>query len=118
MNKKVILIVDDDKGILEALSFMLTSEGYKVITDAGVDIFKKIKKYNPSVIMLDALLNGADGRQICKKIKKNKSLKYILVILFSAHPTVATTYKEYGADIFLPKPFDNDTLLAIINKLG
>src|SRR3989344_4970535 len=116
MNSKTILIVDDDTAILDALSSMLISEGYDVITDTGTDVLNKVKGYLPKIILLDVLLSGRDGRAICKKIKQQQNLNTIPVILISAHPQIRATYKEYGADAFLAKPFDIDDLLDLIQK--
>lgn len=109
------MIIDDDEAILDALSLMFRSERYEVIIDAGDKVMTKIRKHNPNVIILDILLSGKDGREICKKVR-DKVSKKTLIILFSAHPGILSNYKEWGADAFLPKPFDNDTLLAIIRN--
>lgn len=114
--QKKILVVDDDKPLLGALSFMLSSEGYEVIANSGQGVFKEIEQSNPDIILLDVLLSGGDGRDICKKIKEKEGLKNIPVILLSAHPSAGKTYKKYLADEFLAKPFDNEQLLDLINK--
>ncbi len=117
MRRQTILVVDDDKAILDSLSFMLNQEGFNVLTDDGENVFKKIKVNRPNIILLDVLLREVDGRDICKKIKEENEFKNIPIILFSAHPSVGVTYRNCGADAYLPKPFDNITLLALINRL-
>ena|SRR6185503_6364936 len=114
--RKKILVVDDDKHLLEAMSFMLENEGYLVITNRGNSVIREIMRSKPDVVLLDVLLSGRDGRDICKKIKEQVGIKATPVILVSAHPTTKKTYRKYLADAFLAKPFDNDQLLTLIHK--
>lgn len=112
-----ILIVDDDEGILDAISLILEDEGYiiQVISD-GNQTFKKVKKFKPDIILLDVLLSGSDGRVICKQLKDNPETQNIPIIMISAHPSAKQTIKQYRADAFLSKPFGAEELLAIIEK--
>src|SRR5258706_2491656 len=107
INKKTVLIVDDDIGITEALFFMLTYEGYNVVIDKGDDVFKHIKKHKAFIILLDILLSGFDGRELCKAIQKNEEFKNIPIVLLSAHPSAYLTYKKSRAKYFISKPLDN-----------
>ena len=113
---KKILIVDDDKYLLEAISFMLSTEGYILKTSSGTTVVEDAIVFKPHFILLDILLSGMDGRLICKKIKQHKQLNGIPVVLLSAHPATGKNYKRYQADSFLAKPFDNEQLLELINK--
>lgn len=114
---KKILVVDDDIGILEALSLALDMEGYAVETTTKEEgIYKKIASFKPDVIILDILLSGYDGRHICQKVKNQKKTKNIPVIMISAHPSAAKTVKNFGADDFLAKPFSFDSLLKLVKK--
>jgi DNA-binding response OmpR family regulator len=114
MNKisKKILVVDDDEGILDALSLILESAGYSVLASPrGEETLGNIKRYDPDLILLDVLLSGQDGRVICKKLKELDLTKNIPVIMISAHPTAKESVYKCGADDFLPKPFETDELL-------
>ena len=80
-----ILVVDDDKPILEVVKTILEMKGYNVETISHwPDVFEKIKTYKPNLVILDIFIEGADGRVICKDLKKSKTTAYIPVILFSA----------------------------------
>src|SRR5579872_3319315 len=115
MGKK-ILIVDDDLSILDALELTLESNGFDVkTTDKGEEIYENIRKYKPDLILLDVLMSGTDGREICKEIKSN-SYKHIPVIMISAHPGAEQSSQEVGADEFLAKPFEVVDLLNKVNK--
>lgn len=115
--EKLVYIIDDDTSLLEALSFMLTTEGYRVVVGTGETVLEEVKQYQPQIILLDILLAHGNGRDICKKIKQKKDLQHIPIILLSAHPNAGKTYKQYLANAFLAKPFDNEDLLALIMKL-
>jgi DNA-binding response OmpR family regulator len=114
MNKK-ILVVDDDTGILEALEIMLESAGYEAKTSADWQYLQKIENTAlPDLILLDILLSGKDGRELCKELKSKEKTKNIPVIMLSAHPTAGNEFKKYGANDFLKKPFEMNLLLEKI----
>jgi DNA-binding response OmpR family regulator len=101
-----ILVVDDDQDILESICIFLHSEGFSVKTTPHADeILSCIVEFKPHLILLDVLLSGYDGRQICKMLKQHPEFKHIPVMLLSAHPSVVKTYKDYGAEEFVAKPF-------------
>lgn len=114
-----ILVVDDTEDILDALQIVLSSEGYTVQVATGEEYIDDIIAGNrsaPDLIMLDVLLSGQDGRMIAQKIKRTTSTAHIPIIMMSAHPNVAHSIKESGADDFLPKPFELNDLLQKIAK--
>jgi DNA-binding response OmpR family regulator len=116
MNKKV-LVVDDDRGILDAVSLILEDSGYIVETlSNGEETFKKIFSFGPHVILLDILMSGTDGRDICKQLKADQKTHHIPVIMVAAHRYVGQEAKAAGADDFLPKPFDIADLLGKVEK--
>jgi len=105
--KKRILVVDDNRDILEALSMTLEVYGYTVqTTPKGEETFEKVKVFQPHLIILDIMLAGSDGRDICKRLKGNKSTEHIPVLMISALPSVATDAKSCGANGSICKPFD------------
>lgn len=116
MNKK-ILVVDDDEGIVDALSLMLEEYGYKVSsTLRGEETYQKVVKFRPDLIFLDILMSGADGRIICQKLKSNSKTKSIPIVMISAHPSAKKHAIRVGADGFLAKPFETDDLISIAEK--
>ena len=116
MDKK-ILIVDDDKDILEALTDLLELEGYIVqVTPKGELAIKTIQEFHPNLVLLDLLLSGIDGATISKNIRKIPELLKLPIIIMSAHPNAQKTIEGSGANEFLRKPFDVEQLLALIKK--
>jgi DNA-binding response OmpR family regulator len=112
---KKILAVDDDLFILDALTELLKYSGYEVeSTPNGEEVFKKIDDYVPDLILLDVMLAGLDGRDICKKIKSTDKIKDIPIIMISATPAVNQSVKDFGANDFVAKPFD---IFQLLNKI-
>lgn len=113
---KKVFVVDDEKSILEALEFILLEEGYDVRTASRGSVLLRLNGDLPDLIVLDVLLSGEDGREIARELKKNNKTKNIPIIMISAHPNAERTIKECGADEFLPKPFDIESFLKIVEK--
>lgn len=112
-----VLVVDDDKDILEVVELLLTLHNYTVKTTfrAG-DTFNEIKKFKPDLILLDVNIAGADGREICKLLRTIKETENIPVILFSATPGLEQSQHICGATDFITKPFDISDLIKKIEK--
>jgi DNA-binding response OmpR family regulator len=114
---KKVLAVDDDPYILDALVELLKYSGYDVATTPkGDEVFKKIDECAPDIILLDIMLSGLDGREICREIKANKNTSNIPVIMISATPNLTQSVLDSGANDFVAKPFDIFLLLDKIEK--
>jgi CheY-like chemotaxis protein len=114
--KKHILVVDDDPDILDIVQEILTGEGYRVQTSLNGRCLQRMESDLPDLILLDVLLQGEDGRELCQQLKGRKQTRYIPVILFSAHTTASRVTEACGADDFLAKPFRIQELLAIVAR--
>lgn len=115
---KRILVVDDDQGILDAFTAILESADYQVATLSDPDkLLKTIRIFKPGLIILDVLLSGGDGREICRNLKSKKETKSIPVIIISAHPSASQSVRASGADDFLEKPFEMEELLKKVSQL-
>jgi DNA-binding response OmpR family regulator len=113
--QKNILIVDDDRDILEFFQLLLEMEGYDVVvTSNGEQVEHLLQKQHPDLIILDVFLSGMDGREIVRVLKKNEATRRIPVIMFSAHPGAREMALKAGADDFLFKPFEMDEALKKI----
>lgn len=112
-----ILLIDDDPDVRTVMASLLKREGYEVETAARrEEALKKLEKETPSLILLDVLLSGADGRELCRLIKANPDTREVPVIMYSGHPSAATEYRSYGADDFVSKPFDTGVLLQKLQQ--
>jgi DNA-binding response OmpR family regulator len=107
-----ILIIDDDPDVRTVIHILLKKQGYEVETASRrEEAISKLQLFRPSIVLLDVLLSGTDGRELCQEIKTNEATKNIPVIMFSAHPGAAENIHSYGADDFITKPVSADVLL-------
>ena len=114
---KKVMIIDDDADITASLSAVLEMEGYQIQTaHKPEEIFPKIFSFNPDVILLDYLLSGTDGREICIKIKNSDRTNKIPIIMMSAHPQASILIKGSGANDFIAKPFDIDDIIDCVGQ--
>ena len=114
-----ILVIDDNEDILFMLQAMLQLKEYKVsIKDNIENLEAFIMDLSPEIIVMDMLLCGADGRDICKRLKANLAFSYIPIIMISAHPTAKAECLEAGANYFLAKPFEMKDLYLAVSKVS
>ena len=106
MSKK-ILIVDDQNDTLDLLKEIFEDEGYEVTAlPYTEDIIRSITQHQPDLVMLDFLLAGINGVELCHQLKTNSLSAHIPVIMLSGYPRVLESLGSYGADAFIAKPFD------------
>src|ERR1051326_3788769 len=104
---KKVLIVDDDRDLLEMVNMALTEQGFTVSTlTEGKLFFNEVVSFNPDIILLDIFLADADGRKLCYELKSDPSLQHIPVALYSAGHITNSSILESQANIFITKPFD------------
>ena len=107
-----VLVIDDDPDVRTVMNILMKKQGYEVETASTKDeAFEKIRSFQPSVILLDVLLSGYDGRDICRKIKSEPETRHMQVFMVSAHPGAAENFQGYGADHFITKPINTRSLL-------
>jgi DNA-binding response OmpR family regulator len=114
--KKKIIIVDDDRDILDALAIML-SDSYDVLALESADRIVKRDVEPPDLFILDKRMPYMDGLDLCRLIRKDPRLKKIPVVIVSASPKFGQLAREAGATDFLDKPFDMKALIGIVDKL-
>lgn len=111
-------MVDDDPDILDALQLILFDAGYDVYASLQGKAVENLCNGQdcPDLLLLDVSLSGMDGRELCRKLKNCEKTKELPVVMISAHLNAQQGVLKAGADAFLPKPFDIDTLLYTINR--
>jgi DNA-binding response OmpR family regulator len=116
MMKKRILIADDDPGIRDIFKIILTKAGYDIeVKEDANEIFEN--KFNiPDLFLVDKLLSGVDGLDICHFLKSNEQTGHIPVIMVSASPDIGVAAVKAGADDFIEKPFELSYLLKVIER--
>ncbi|WCT13196.1 response regulator [Mucilaginibacter jinjuensis] len=112
-----ILVIEDNKDILEVLNIILTDDGYEVIScDDGTSI-DNLKNINPGLILMDELLPSVKGSELCLRVKNDDELKHIPVILISAAQSIESIAGKCGADAYVAKPFDIELLSNLVKSL-
>ncbi|MEE1100950.1 MAG: response regulator transcription factor [Agathobacter sp.] len=115
--KQKILIVDDDNNIAELISLYLTKECYDThIVNDGEEALKAFDLYNPNLILLDLMLPGIDGYQVCREIRSKSNTP---IIMLSAKGEIFDKVLglELGADDYIMKPFDSKELVARVKAV-
>ena len=111
-NKQKILIVDDDNNIAELISLYLTKECFEpMIVGDGESAIETFKSFQPDLILLDLMLPGMDGYQVCREIR-GKSQVPIIMVSAKGEVFDKVLGLELGADDFMEKPFDSKELVA------
>jgi len=120
MAKKIILIIEDEIGMVEMLKLRLEANGYDVISALdGMAGLEKARKEKPDLIILDLMLPKMDGYKVCALLKKDTQYAKIPIILFTARAQESDKQmgKDVGADAYITKPFEPQVLLGKIKEL-
>lgn len=115
--KMKVLIVDDDENIAELISLYLLKECYqtKIVND-GEKALKEFSSFKPNIILLDLMLPGIDGYQVCREIRKNSNCP-IIMLSAKGETFDKVLGLELGADDYMVKPFDSKELVARVKAL-
>ncbi len=118
MTRKV-LVIDDNNDLLDLLREALSAEGYEVECLPQIDnIYEAVLQSRAGLIIVDFILEGINGGELCHQIKINPRTGHLPVIMISGYPRVLESLGgDYGADHFLPKPFDLNELVDTVNAL-
>ena len=119
--KKTILIIDDEPDSLALAKMRLEASGYKVLTaQSQEDAFSLMKRQVPDLVLLDVVMPGRNGYEVCNEIKNGDKTKDVPVVLFTANLEQKTHLESnaefISADDCILKPFEPEELLAKIKK--
>ena len=112
VSKQRILIVDDDNNIAELISLYLLKECFEtLIVNDGESVMPAMETFSPNLILLDIMLPGMDGYQVCREVRAKYTIP---IIMLSAKGEVFDKVLglELGADDYIEKPFDSKELVA------
>ena len=115
--KQRVLIVDDDANIAELISLYLTKECYEtLIVYDGEEALRVFREFNPNIILLDLMLPGIDGYQVCRELRTSSQVP---IIMLSAKGEIFDKVLglELGADDYMIKPFDSKELVARVKAV-
>jgi len=116
---KKILVIDDDRDILEIIDIIFKQEGYDVILSETGHEAEYIQQINPDLVLLDIRISGSgkNGIDICSKIKSRPETKDLPVILFSAEDNIEEMSHQCGADGYIRKPFKARQLIKKVKEI-
>jgi len=113
--RETILIVEDEKDIAELIAYNLQREGFRTrIADTGEKALNQVRRSPPDLILLDLMLPGVDGREVCRRLKSQEPGRGIPVVILTARgeDTDIVAGLELGADDYITKPFSPKVLVA------
>lgn len=114
-----ILVVDDEVGMLRILQLMFERANFNVLTAENGEIaLRLVKSHRPNIILIDDMMPGISGTQVCKQVKSNPRMASIPVIIHSAGPDILDYeyLREIGADAALRKPCPTRTILSTVEQ--
>ena len=120
MAKATILIVDDEEDIRELVQLYLVREGYGTLAcETGEEALNLVRKEPPDLIVLDLMLPGIDGLQVCRKLKADGKTEAIPILMLTAKAEDAdvVTGLELGAEDYVTKPFSGKVLAARVRRI-
>ena len=120
MAKDKILVIDDEEDILDLVEYNLKQHGYKVsCISTGEEVLETVHSFKPDLILLDLMLPGVDGFDVCKDLKSQPDTKDIPVIMLTAksEDIDVVTGLELGADDYITKPFSPRVLVARVRAI-
>jgi DNA-binding response OmpR family regulator len=117
---KDLLIVDDEPGIVVALQFLMEKQGYAVmVAENGEDALELIYKHKPDLVLLDIMLPGIDGFEVCEIIRLNPDYRNVKILFLTAKGREVEIAKgmALGADDYITKPFTNVALISKVKAI-
>jgi DNA-binding response OmpR family regulator len=113
-----ILIIEDDFDIGTMIKIMLEYHGYSVVLLQKAEKAEEvIRAEQVDLVIMDMLLSGVNGLDVCARIKQEKSLSHIPIIITSAHPNAKELSQKVGAADFIAKPFEMQEVLSKVDRL-
>jgi DNA-binding response OmpR family regulator len=117
---KEILIVDDEPNVVVPIQFLMEQQGYRVmIAERGEDALDLIYHYKPDLVILDIMLPGMDGYEVCEIVRLNPNYRDVKIIFLTAKGREVEIAKglALGADAYITKPYSNAALVAKVKEL-
>lgn len=113
-----ILLVDDDPHLMHVLAMFFDLEGYHVLKARdGQQALDLLQEYQPDLVLLDLMMPGVGGLEVCKQIRANQKFKTVPVVIFTAADTREEELKAAGADRFIAKPYSLDGLRETVREM-
>ncbi len=115
-----VLLIEDEPNIIEAISFLLRQEGWRVTTHSdGIDALDAIRAKGPDLVILDVMLPGRSGFDILRELRTDSTMGGLPVLMLTAkgQSRDRKTAEQYGVSRYMTKPFSNAEMLAAVREL-
>ena len=120
MERKRILIEDDEEDVVTTLQFTLEKEGYQCLTAYdGKEALDKAKRENPDLIILDIMMPKMNGYEVSRLLKFDERYKHIPIVMLTARTQAKDKEigRDTGADVYITKPFEMDDLVSTVHNI-
>jgi len=120
MERKRILIADDEEDVVTTLQFTLEKEGYQCLTAYdGKEALDKAKRENPDLIILDIMMPKMNGYEVSRLLKFDERYKHIPIVMLTARTQAKDKEigRDTGADVYITKPFEMDDLVSTVHNI-
>jgi DNA-binding response OmpR family regulator len=119
-NRNKVLIVDDEKALRIGLSLCLRNAGFETMEAAdGEEVLRLVDEYQPALIILDVMMRGISGLEVCRKLRNNPRTEGIKIVFLSAKGQLKERAEgmEAGGDHYITKPFNYRELIKVVKEL-
>jgi DNA-binding response OmpR family regulator len=114
---ETVLVVDDDRHIVQLVSLYLAKAGYRVVSAYdGAEALRKVRDLNPDLLVLDVMLPGQDGLEVCRSLRRNSEIP-IVILSARGSDLDKVAGLQFGADDYLTKPFNPAELVARVQSV-
>lgn len=113
-----IIIIEDDPDILDIMAYILSEEGYDVLSATNSKPLEEVHLHDPILILMDNRLTDGLGKDFCKHFKEDPATRHFPIVLVSANSGLEQMARDSGADGYLKKPFDISELIEVVKKFG
>ncbi len=113
-----VIVVDDNTDLLSMVGGLVKRKGFQVsLLMNGDDLVHQMQQNSTSLVVMDMLLSGSDGREVCRSLRRDPALAAVPIIMMSALPGAKMDCLAAGADGFLSKPFEMSEMYDLIGRL-
>jgi two-component system phosphate regulon response regulator PhoB len=113
---KKIIVIEDDRDILDIMNYILSEEGYEVVAAVNCKPLEQVLEHQPVLILMDNRLTDGFGQDFCREFKSNPETTHFPVVIVSANSGIEEIARESKADGYLKKPFDITELIDLVKK--
>ncbi|MGH2447131.1 MAG: response regulator [Chloroflexota bacterium] len=113
---KRVLVVEDERDVAELVSTVLSMEGFEAYISSGPQALADALSFQPDVVLLDLMMPEVDGFEVARRLRAHQVTEGLPIVVMTAMHDAALRAKQIGTELFLPKPFDINELVRIVEE--